>query len=107
GLYADLWNKQSGISVSDNGDVVDITTDRLRQIPLFADAPLGWIEQLRASLRVDSVPAGTVLLNEGEHGGRFYIIARGSVESLIRVAGGSQKRMETLEIGDFFGEFAF
>lgn len=107
GLYADLWDKQSGISVSDDGDVVDITADRLRQIPLFADAPLEWIERLRTSLRVDSVPAGTTLLSEGEHRGRFYIIARGSVESLIRIADGSQKTMETLDIGDFFGEFAF
>ena len=107
GLYAELWEKQSGISVSDDGARVAITAERLRQIPVFADAPLPWLERLRGHLRVDSVPAGTVLLNEGERAGRFYIIARGSVENLIRLADGSEKVMETLDIGDFFGEFAF
>jgi len=107
GLYAELWEKQSGISVSDDGATVDITADRLRQIPVFADAPLEWLEQLRGSLRVDRVPAGAVLLSEGERAGRFYIIARGSVENVIRLADGSEKVMEILDIGDFFGEFAF
>src|SRR3546814_1760692 len=57
-------------------------------------------------LRVEEVEADTVLTLEGTTTGRFYIIARGSVESTVLLADGTSLTMEILEVGDFCGEFA-
>src|SRR3546814_7117531 len=56
--------------------------------------------------RVEEVEADTVLTLEGTTTGRFYIIARGSVESTVLLADGTSLTMEILDVGDFCGEFA-
>ena len=48
----------------------------------------------------------SVLTQENTTTGRFYIIARGSVECSIQLDDGTSLPMEVLEVGDFFGEFA-
>src|SRR5690606_13731726 len=76
------------------------------KIPLFANVPQADLERLRGKLRVDEVEAGTVLTGEGTLSGRFYIVARGAVESTVALEDGTTLTMEVLEVGDFFGEFA-
>jgi ATP-binding cassette subfamily B protein len=106
GVYAGMWEKQSDIAIVNNGQEVNITIDRLRKIPLFTSVPQQDLENIRDMLRVEEVEAGTALINEGTTSGRFYIIARGAVESSVRLADGKELTMEVLEVGDFFGEFA-
>ncbi|TCT02531.1 ATP-binding cassette domain-containing protein [Paralcaligenes ureilyticus] len=106
GLYAGMWEKQSDISIANAGQDVAISVERLRKIPLFASVPQDDLERVRAMLRVEEVQADTVLTVEGTATGRFYIIARGSVESTVRLGDGATLTMEILEVGDFFGEFA-
>lgn len=106
GVYAGMWEKQADISIANEGQDVDITVDRLRKIPLFASVPQGDLERLRGMLRVEEIAADTALIKEGANSGRFYIIARGSVESSVQLADGTALLMEVLEVGDFFGEFA-
>ncbi|AEC21911.1 cyclic nucleotide-binding domain-containing protein [Pusillimonas sp. T7-7] len=106
GVYAGMWEKQADISIANEGQNVDITIERLRKIPLFASAPQHDLERLRSLLRVEEVDADTALIKEGTSSGRFYIIARGSVESSVRLDDGTALVMEVLEVGDFFGEFA-
>jgi len=106
GIYAGMWEKQADISIVNAGQEVDISVEGLRKIPLFAAAPVGDLERIRGMLRVEEVPAGTVLTQEGAATGRFYIIARGSVASSIQLGDGSSLTMEVLEVGDFCGEFA-
>jgi ATP-binding cassette subfamily B protein len=106
GLYAGMWEKQADISIGSTGRDVTITLERLRKIPLFAGVPQDDLEQIRTMLRVDEVEAGSVLILEGTTTGRFYLIARGSVESSVLLADGTSLTMEVLEVGDFFGEFA-
>lgn len=106
GVYAGMWEKQSDISIANAGQDVEITVDRLRKIPLFANVPEADLERIRGKLRVEEVEADTVLSIEGTTAGRFYIIARGTVESSVLLGDGSSLTMEILEVGDFFGEFA-
>lgn len=106
GVYAGMWEKQADISISNAGQDVDISVDRLRKIPLFASVPQHDLERVRSMLRVEEVDANTVLIQEGTTTGRFYIIARGSVESSVRLEDGTTLLMEVLEVGDFLGEFA-
>jgi len=106
GLYAGMWEKQSDISIGNAGQDVAISVERLRKIPLFAGVPQDDLERVRNMLRVEEVAADTVLTIEGTVTGRFYIIARGSVESTVLLGDGTALTMEILEVGDFFGEFA-
>ena len=106
GIYAGMWEKQADISIGSTGQEVDISVDGLRKIPLFSAAPAADLERIHDMLQVEEVPADTVLIQEGTTSGRFYIIARGSVESAIRLSDGTALSMEVLEVGDFFGEFA-
>src|SRR3546814_8093695 len=105
GLYAGMWEKQADISIGDTGQDVAISVDRLRKIPLFAGVPQDDLERVRNMLRVEEVEADTVLTLEGTTTGRFYIIARGSVESTVLLADGTSLTMEILEGGGFCGEF--
>jgi MFS family permease len=73
----------------------------LRDTPIFE--PLGAMILERAGrklIRVD-VPAGTVLMREGDPGDRFYVIAEGNVEV---TASGSTLRH--LGRGEYLGEIA-
>jgi MFS family permease len=75
--------------------------EMLRRIPLFAPLPPHAIERLAANLVPYSVPAGAVIIKQGEPGDRFYIITSGSVHVSVD---GRVVRHE--EPGEWFGEIA-
>ena len=52
----------------------------LRSIPLFAELPAPALEGLAAALTPAAVPAGTVLIRQGEEGDAYYAIAAGQFE---------------------------
>jgi MFS family permease len=52
----------------------------LRSLPLFAELPAPAIEALAASLRQMELPAGTVLIREGDPGDAYYAIASGELD---------------------------
>ncbi len=58
--------------------VVEMTL--LRSIPLFAELPPPAIEGLAASLTPVELPAGTVLLRQGDPGDAYYVIADGHLD---------------------------
>jgi MFS family permease len=53
----------------------------LRQVPLFAPLDPKRLERLAALLTRVEVPAGAVVLNEGETGDRFYVVESGLVQA--------------------------
>jgi MFS family permease len=73
----------------------------LRAIPLFAPLPPPVQERLAASADALDVPAGTAVVEQGEVGDRFYVIASG--RAAVEVDGA---RTSELGLGDFFGEIA-
>lgn len=107
GLYTSLWRKQEGIHTNDDGTHAVITVERLRRFPILSklsDALLG--ELATAQLVSETVPAGRDVVVEGDHGDKFYIIARGRVEVLKKDATGAPRCVVALEDGDNFGELA-
>jgi hypothetical protein len=64
----------SGIPVP----VVEIAL--LRSLPLFAELPAPAIEGLAAALTPVHVPAGTVLIQQGDQGDAYYAIAAGELD---------------------------
>jgi hypothetical protein len=70
-------------------------------ISLFAPLPPTTIEKISARCSVVELPAGTIIISEGDHGDRFYAIVRGQVE----VRRGSVAQC-TFGAGDHFGEIA-
>ena len=73
----------------------------LRQSELFAPLPAPAMEAIAHSLVPVAVPAGTVVVREGEPGERYYAIADGEV--LVTRAGAP---IATLTRGEGFGEIA-
>ncbi|MGH3255000.1 MAG: cyclic nucleotide-binding domain-containing protein [Streptosporangiaceae bacterium] len=52
----------------------------MRSLPPFADLPASVLERLASALVRVEVPAGTVLIREGEEGDAHYAIAAGQFD---------------------------
>jgi MFS family permease len=75
--------------------------DLLGTIPIFRPLPAATLEQLARELHPVRFPAGEAIVQQGEHGDRFYIVADGEVD--VQIDG---RPATTLKAGDFFGEIA-
>jgi CRP-like cAMP-binding protein len=74
----------------------------LARVGLFADLSGQTLATLAERMQREDVPAGTVLVREGEPGDRFFVLLSG-------VAGVSQSALGQrgiLKAGEFFGEVA-
>jgi len=75
--------------------------DLLRSIPIFTPLSAPVLESLASQLVLVAVPAGEAIVEQGDHGDRFYAIDSGEVE--VSVDG---KVQATQGPGDHFGEIA-
>ena len=73
----------------------------LRGVPFFGLLPIATVETLARRAERVPVAAGEVVIREGEHGDRFYVIDTGAVDVS---QDGRARRTETT--GEFFGEIA-
>jgi signal transduction histidine kinase len=79
--------------------------DELRKIPLFADLSEEDLEQLYQMAETVSVPAGELVLQEGDQGDSLFVVLSGELEVTKRQ--GSQDVLLALyKPGQFFGEMA-
>jgi CRP-like cAMP-binding protein len=79
----------------------DTKLELLRRTPLLSDLARKEIEEVGRLVDEIDVPAGKVLMREGDTGSEFFVLVNGSVG--IERGG---KRIRTLEPGAFFGEIA-
>jgi CRP/FNR family transcriptional regulator, cyclic AMP receptor protein len=79
----------------------DPKVDRLAQLQLFSGCGRSELERIAALTVEVEVPAGKVLMREGEPGREFFVIEEGTATA--HVAGGKTKAMGP---GDCFGEIA-
>ena len=79
----------------------DEKLELLRRIPLFAGCDHRHVQRIGQLAEEVDVPAGKVLIRQGDTGGDLMIIASGSV-SVER----DGARISTLGAGDYFGEIA-
>ncbi|HEY9377871.1 MAG TPA: MFS transporter, partial [Jiangellaceae bacterium] len=73
----------------------------LQAVPMFSPLPLPAIEQLARGLEPVSVPAGQVVVHQGDVGDRYYVIESGSADVI-----GDGRLVATLGPGEGFGEIA-
>jgi MFS family permease len=73
----------------------------LHRIPIFRPLPQATLEQLARELQPARVPAGEVIVRQGEPGDRFYIVEEGEVE--VRI---DDVPIQRLRPGEYFGEIA-
>jgi CRP-like cAMP-binding protein len=81
---------------------VPASVTELARVGLFSELPGETMVTLADRMQRDEVAAGTVLINEGEPGDRFFVLLSG-------VAGVSQASLgyrNVLRAGDYFGEVA-
>jgi hypothetical protein len=94
-----LWRRVARIDA--RADVPARELEVLRSVPMFAILPGPVIERLASSAVMALVPAGTVVMRQGEPGDRFYVVARGQMEVAI-----DGRRVGTIGSGGSFGEIA-
>jgi CRP-like cAMP-binding protein len=79
----------------------DQKLELLKRTPLLSDLGRRELEEVERLVDEVDVPAGKVLMREGDAGREFFVLVTGTV-AIDR--GGT--RVRTLESGDFFGEIA-
>ncbi len=106
GLYAQLWEKQSGFDISADGRTAKVRASYLRQVALFSGLDTEALSRIASRFNTQYVNQGQVVFEQGDTGDRFYLIARGQVEVLARNVQGEAPRIDTMGDGDHFGETA-
>ncbi len=107
GLYSRLWNKQTGFTLHDHGDRVEIDIARLRSLPILSSFDQSLLTELQSQFDTEHYPAGRVIVHEGDPGDRFYVIVRGAATvSKAHRDGDNPDVLGVLQDGDFFGEIA-
>jgi CRP-like cAMP-binding protein/predicted MFS family arabinose efflux permease len=77
----------------------------LEGLRVFEGAPRQALETLAAAMEERPVPAGGVVVAEGEEADAFYLVRSGTLAVLSAGEhGGPQARVNTLGPGDYFGE---
>lgn len=106
GLYRRMWEKQQGFMLAQGGASAQVQSDRLRKLPFFRDIELGALEEISQLFVTEKFEAGTTVVEQGDQGDKFYLIARGRVEVIIATGTGERRKVAVLEDGDHFGEIA-
>ncbi|XP_072289766.1 cGMP-dependent protein kinase 2-like [Eucyclogobius newberryi] len=81
--------------------------DFLRSVSILSELPEEKLSKMVDCLDVEFYNRGEFIIREGEEGSTFYIIAQGKVAVTQSTEGGrSPQLINTLQMGDYFGEKA-
>jgi len=105
GLYADLWRKQSGVQVDAADDRATVDAVWLGELPLMKGVNTETLVEVARWFGTEVFPEDRVIVQQGDKGDRFYILARGAVD-VSRVDDGRSLHLAKLTDGDYFGEMA-
>jgi CRP-like cAMP-binding protein len=81
---------------------VPASVTELARVGLFASLPGETLGKLAERMQRDDVPAGTVLIREGQPGDRFFVLLSG----IAGVSQESRGERGIIRAGEFFGEVA-
>ncbi len=104
-MIEELMEKIHGLS---GGAVAELKIDPaelLRKVPFFQDVLDEDFAKVTSKLHPCTIPAGDVIIRQGDRGDSLFLIARG----VVRVSyneNGQDHDLATLMAGDFFGEMA-
>ncbi|RAI45732.1 ATP-binding cassette domain-containing protein [Rhodoplanes roseus] len=105
GVYADLWQR-SVIAGSEAAVPRAVLLERMRTRPLLKSVPETFLETLLDAMTVGSIPAGTVLAEEGRPAERLVFITQGEAQESIHMPDGTVLPVAVLEAGDAVGDYA-
>jgi len=105
-VYARLWQKQMGFTVSADGESAVLRPEKLREIPILSDLPSTLHAELAKAFNSEQLAADRVVFEQGDAGDKFFLIVRGKVAVHKRLPTGESLRVAVLSDGDFFGEVA-
>jgi CRP-like cAMP-binding protein len=93
------------------GSVQDVLASRMRirilqSVPLLAKMPEAKLVRLAGAMRVQSFPAESYIIKQGEEGSRFFIISEGEVRCTRTVSTSQEEELIRLGAHEFFGEKA-
>src|SRR5262249_45746047 len=106
GVYAHLWASQAGLHVADDGLRAEVSPERPRQLPLFADLSETLLLRVASQFASQRAASRRVVIAEGDVGVRFCLIARGNAAVFQTDPDGSERLLRVLQDGDHFGELA-
>jgi ATP-binding cassette subfamily B protein len=106
GIYFQLWNQQSGFTVSSDGRHAEVTPARLRAIPLFAGLDGATLSVVARQLIAEQYDADQIVFKEGAPGDKFYIIVRGKVSVTAAKGNNQVVQLDVWQDGDYVGEIA-
>jgi len=104
GAYAALWRRQAGFTLTEDG--AEVTTDRLAQVPVLSGLDESLLDEMTRLFTSEEVPAGRVVIQEGDPGDRFYLVVRGRLVVTRTDDDGTEVQVNVHEDGDHFGEIA-
>jgi ATP-binding cassette subfamily B protein len=104
GPYQRLYDEQMA-HVGAGLAPVGIEAARLRTVPLFGDLGPKELAALAERLSAEQFDAGEEIVRQGDEGRKLYLLASGQVEIVVN-DGVRERRVNTLNEGDFFGEMA-
>jgi CRP-like cAMP-binding protein len=79
----------------------------LAKTPLFADLTVEELSQVVGIMDLETVPAGEIILAEGERSERMYLIRKGWVSTFSENLDPNTTAQNTLSAGDLLGETPF
>jgi len=106
GLYRQMWEKQQGFMLSKGCGTAHVQSERLRQLPFFFGIKQETLEEISQHFVTEIFDAGATVVEQGDQGDKFYLIARGKVEVFVTSETGECRKAAVLEDGDHFGEIA-
>jgi len=80
-------------------------SELLNKVYLFQDIPKEVFSKIVERLRPRTIPAGSIIIRQGEKSFSLYLIARGVIRISL-VNNGMERDLATMIAGDFFGEIA-
>lgn len=106
GLYREMWDKQHGFLLSEDGLHATVDGPRLAKLPFFQGIEPSLLQGVSGLFATETLQEGEAAVREGERGDKFYIIVRGKFGIWKTGADGQERRVAVLQDGDHFGEIA-
>jgi ABC-type multidrug transport system fused ATPase/permease subunit len=104
GLYQRLYEEQTGKPQAAGRAEVDLET-ALKKIPVFAKLSESSLDALAKKLVVERFGEHSAVVKQGDPGDKLYVIKSGGADVLVN-DGHNERRVNTLQAGDYFGEYA-